>query len=110
MMMKHVLDPVPDILSQRPDLPAAAEAIVSKALAKERDDRFDTAADFSAAVSTLTKETPASAEVQAQLAAMQAEIAPEMGVETETAAKTETAWPPSSRRNPFQPKAEKTLS
>lgn len=108
MMMKHVLDPVPDILSQRPDLPAAAEAIVSKALAKERDDRFDTAADFSAAVSTLTKETPASAEVQAQLAAMQAEIAPEMGVETETAAKTETAVAPIIAAEPVSTKAEKT--
>lgn len=78
LMMKHVLDPVPDILSQRPDLPPEAEVVVSKALAKERDDRFESASDFSSALSTITKETPVSDDFQKQLATIQANIAPEM--------------------------------
>jgi serine/threonine protein kinase len=77
LMMKHILDPVPDILSQRPDLPPEAEVVVSKALAKERDDRFETASDFSSALSTITKETPISDDFHKQLATIQADIAPE---------------------------------
>ncbi|MFO7684263.1 MAG: serine/threonine-protein kinase, partial [Chloroflexota bacterium] len=94
MMMKHILDPVPDILSARPDLPQGAEAVVSKALAKERDDRFDTASDFTAALSTLTQKSPGSAEIREQLATMQAEIAPaavELSKAKAAAAKTEAA-------------------
>lgn len=77
LMMKHILDPVPALLTDRPDLPAEAEAVVSRALAKERDDRFDTASDFSTALSAVTKENPVSTELQQQLAAMQSDIAPE---------------------------------
>mgnify|MGYP002713036493 CR=1 FL=1 len=77
LMMKHILDPVPDLLVDRPDLPVKAEAVVSRALAKERDDRFDTASDFSSALSAATKETPISAEFRQQLAATQTDIAAE---------------------------------
>ncbi len=77
LMMKHILEPVPDLLTARPDLPPEAEVIISKALAKERGDRFDTASDFSAALSTITKEIPVSNDLQQQLANIQADIAPE---------------------------------
>ncbi len=74
LMMKHVLDPVPDILAQRPDLPPEAEQVVSRAMAKEREDRFETASDFSSALSTLTRETAVPADLRKQLATMQADI------------------------------------
>ncbi len=77
LMMKHILEPVPDLLTDRPDLPPEAEVIISKALAKERGDRFDTASDFSAALSTITKKIPVSNDLQQQLANIQADIAPE---------------------------------
>jgi serine/threonine protein kinase len=76
LMMKHILDPVPGLLSERPDLPPEAEEVVSKALAKERDDRFETASDFSSALSTITKEIPVSDDLRQQLADIQADAAP----------------------------------
>ena len=76
--MKHILDPVPDLLAQRPDLPPEAEVVVSKALAKERNDRFESASDFSSALSTLTKESQVSEDFRKQLATIQADITPEM--------------------------------
>lgn len=83
MMMKHILEPVPQILKNRPDLPPEAEQVVGKALAKERDERFASAADLNAALSTLTQKSKTAAEVQnelatMQLATMQAAITPEM--------------------------------
>ena len=77
LMMKHILEPVPDLLTDRPDLPPEAEVVVSKALSKDREDRFDTASAFSAALSTITREMPVSDELQKQLASIQADIAPE---------------------------------
>ena len=53
IMMKQVQDPPPSILSVRPELPAAVEDIVQRALAKQPMDRFQTAGDLSAALSTL---------------------------------------------------------
>src|SRR5438046_8660979 len=40
IMMKQVQDPPPSILEARPDLSAAAAALISKALAKQPADRF----------------------------------------------------------------------
>lgn len=42
-MMAHVIEPVPDILAARPDLPTSCQTIIEKAMAKEPDGRFDTA-------------------------------------------------------------------
>ncbi len=39
-LMKHVLDPVPDIRQVMPEISPALAAVVTRALAKERDDRF----------------------------------------------------------------------
>ena len=74
---------MPQILKNRPDLPPEAEQVVGKALAKERDDRFASAADLNAALSTLTQKGKTAVEVQnnlatSQLAAMQAAITPDM--------------------------------
>ena len=44
--IKHVTDPVPDILNANPKLPLGMDAIIQKALAKNRDDRFSTAVDL----------------------------------------------------------------
>lgn len=55
MMMKHVLEPVPDILEVRPDLPIECDQVIHKALAKEREERFPTATDMSEALAAVTK-------------------------------------------------------
>lgn len=50
IMMAHVMNPVPPISGVRPDLPAACERIVSRALAKEPEERFQTGADLAEAL------------------------------------------------------------
>ena len=48
--LKHVTDPVPSLLRQKPDLPPSLESVVQKAMAKEPADRFATAGDLTAAL------------------------------------------------------------
>src|SRR5205807_8767954 len=51
IMMKHVQDRPPSILAARADLPAGIDQAIAKALAKQPADRFQTAGEFSAALS-----------------------------------------------------------
>lgn len=46
VMLAHLLEPVPDIRSLRVDLPPSVGAVLQRALAKNRDERFTTAGDF----------------------------------------------------------------
>ncbi len=52
-MMQHVLDPVPQILAARPDLPAEFDTIINRAMAKERSNRYPTGSDFITDLSTV---------------------------------------------------------
>jgi serine/threonine protein kinase len=56
--VKHILDPVPEILAVKPDLPDDVEPVVSRALAKDRDDRYATAADMAEALSFVARGKP----------------------------------------------------
>jgi tRNA A-37 threonylcarbamoyl transferase component Bud32 len=49
--VKHVTEPVPSILAAKPDLPAVYEQIISKAMAKEKTDRYQKGMDLARAVS-----------------------------------------------------------
>jgi serine/threonine-protein kinase len=53
LLMQHVSAPVPPILALKPELPAGVEEIIRRALAKEREQRYATAADMVAAVTQL---------------------------------------------------------
>ncbi|HSM58644.1 MAG TPA: serine/threonine-protein kinase [Candidatus Sulfomarinibacteraceae bacterium] len=55
LMMAHVLNPVPRIKEVRPDLPDAYDAVITRALAKQPDDRFDTASDLSQALTKIVQ-------------------------------------------------------
>jgi tRNA A-37 threonylcarbamoyl transferase component Bud32 len=44
--VKHITDPVPRILSLRPDLPPRCEAVISRAMAKDAAGRYQTAGDL----------------------------------------------------------------
>ena len=44
--IKHVTDPVPRILTFNPNLPADMDLIIQKAMAKNRDERFNTAVEM----------------------------------------------------------------
>ena len=50
-MMAHVLNPIPQIREVKPELPDDFEAVIQRALAKERDARFSTAAELTKAIS-----------------------------------------------------------
>lgn len=54
MMMAHVMNPVPHLIDKRPDL-AACDLVVTKAMAKERDERFSTASDMTNALTEITR-------------------------------------------------------
>ena len=49
MGYKHLQAPPPPIRSLRPDLPPGVESVIAKALAKNREQRFSTAAELAAA-------------------------------------------------------------
>jgi serine/threonine protein kinase len=50
LMMMHIHDPVPDIREINPDVPLGLVAVINKALAKEKEDRYQTAGEMAAAL------------------------------------------------------------
>jgi serine/threonine-protein kinase len=46
VMMKHLQEPVPSILDERTDVPASVARVVSRAMAKVRDNRYQTVAEL----------------------------------------------------------------
>ncbi len=53
MAVKHITDPTPDILQDNADLPAGASTFIYHAMAKEPDERFQTAAELAEALNAL---------------------------------------------------------
>jgi serine/threonine-protein kinase len=58
LAMMHVLEPVPRVLDRRPNLPPDCQRIITGAMAKDRDQRFPTAAALAAAAACLTGAKP----------------------------------------------------
>ena len=54
--IKHIHDPLPPPRSVNPNLPEATERVILKALTKERDDRYATAAEMVAALAATAKD------------------------------------------------------
>jgi serine/threonine protein kinase len=48
--VQHLNDPIPDILKDRPDLPVEVDAIIKTAMAKDKQQRYDTALDLAVAL------------------------------------------------------------
>jgi serine/threonine-protein kinase len=49
--VRHITEPIPDILLDRPDLPIDVDTVIRTAMAKDKEDRYATAADMSRALS-----------------------------------------------------------
>lgn len=54
--MKHILDPVPRLREALPDADLALEQVIARALAKDPNDRFQTAGDLAAALGRVAEE------------------------------------------------------
>ena len=63
VVMKHLNSPIPSITALRPDLPASYDAFFQRALAKQPDQRFQSAQDFTAAADALLTGDPTRASV-----------------------------------------------
>ncbi|HEX6384040.1 MAG TPA: protein kinase [Anaerolineae bacterium] len=53
-MMAHVLNPIPSICDVKPELPEEFDLVIQRALAKEREARFSTAGELTAALARAT--------------------------------------------------------
>lgn len=50
VLMKHMSEPIPDILEMNPELPEDCQVVIEKALAKERDERYQTTVELAEAL------------------------------------------------------------
>jgi len=53
VVVKHITDPVPHILDVKPDLPPDIEVIIDKAMAKDRNERFQNVQSLADALTTV---------------------------------------------------------
>jgi len=58
VVVKHITEPVPRILSVDPNLPADCETLISKAMAKDPNARYQTAGEFASALETVALNKP----------------------------------------------------
>jgi serine/threonine protein kinase len=63
--LKHINDPVPRILTANPNLPAGMEALIQKAMAKNKNDRYPTADDMTRALTDVVRSTAAQIQTNA---------------------------------------------
>lgn len=74
IVLKHVQEPVPSVLSFASDLPIAVESLLFRAMAKERDERYQSVSEFSDAIMVALGGTIASAPTQLRHAAEESQI------------------------------------
>jgi serine/threonine-protein kinase len=66
-IIKHITDPIPDILNLRSDLPPGIRAVINKAMAKNREDRYATALEVIRALKAVAAgETPVISKIHEQ--------------------------------------------
>jgi len=59
LIMQHITQPIPNILDLNPNLPAGCQIIISRAMAKEPEERFETATALANALSEVGALNPA---------------------------------------------------
>jgi hypothetical protein len=77
--IKHILDPVPEILQVKPDLPAEIGPVIKRALAKNRSERYPTSRALAGAIAAVANGQPVpEVETPATSAALYAPAPPEV--------------------------------
>jgi serine/threonine-protein kinase len=56
--LKHIIEPVPNILAVKPDLPPACQAIIARAMAKKAEERYPTSMALAAALANSARLSP----------------------------------------------------
>ncbi len=64
--IKHITDPVPHIRQRNPQLPEGMEAIIQKAMAKDRNERFSTAVEMATALREVVRNEPTKLQTRVQ--------------------------------------------
>jgi serine/threonine protein kinase len=59
-IIKHINDPIPNILEVYPDLPADCQGLINRAMAKKKEDRYATVVELAQALSTISQGLPLS--------------------------------------------------
>lgn len=67
IMMKHLQEPPPSILDERPDLPEGVGRVVARSLAKRPEDRFQKVSELAAALAEAAAEVPSAEAAAAAL-------------------------------------------
>ena len=57
-IIKHITEPVPNILELRPDLPPGLQTVIARAMAKDKVDRYNTAGEMVDALTRAVKGEP----------------------------------------------------
>jgi serine/threonine protein kinase len=57
VVMKHITDPIPHLIDLNREIPADCQELIDKAMAKDREQRFQTAASMAIAVAVLAGKT-----------------------------------------------------
>lgn len=65
LMMMHLQEPVPDLRGLRPDVPESLIAVIEKSLAKDRDSRYHSMAEMTAALKVVQDQIEAGIELPA---------------------------------------------
>ena len=98
VMIMHVLEPVPDILSVLPSVPPRIEAWCRKVLEKDPDDRFASSQEMGKALTTAYQDpTPTRAEPQPTVMVPPREEAASQGATTIADPTPQPAFPPSQQ-------------
>jgi len=108
--IKHIVEPVPRILETNPRLPTACETIVSRAMAKDRAERFPNARAMAAMLESVVRTAGATSEASPALIAegAPAEPATQRATVTPPAAPTLVATPPASPPSSSRPPTSTT--
>ncbi len=120
LLIMHLTAPIPNVLAARADLPAGIQAVIEKAMAKNRDERYATAGEMAEAVQAVlngqkTAVTPEPAPVVETESEPKPEpaptrAAPVVAVEPEPKVETAAAQPAPAvppKRDPVPPPAAK---
>ncbi|MFN8371340.1 MAG: protein kinase [Anaerolineae bacterium] len=73
-LLKHIQSPIPKIREQQPELPEEIQEVIERALAKEADDRYESAGDMARALMQMSGSTMTAAPVRLRAAAAESLI------------------------------------